>query len=860
MPSIRPHDLIPPEEALELGSDQTIPKLPFGVLAADLLPGHGTEILLSRTVAQQMDSIYAWSGPWQWTAHPLPPPCIGPPLPEFPIAGRYRHGAAVGDVDGDHDLDLVLANIDVMLQTSRGLACASDEWIPTYGSMQREPALGDVDNDGDLDLFLPVALPNDAHPDGVIPPQSLLWRNEGNRFVDASANLQAFDIRHARSAILEDFDLDGDLDLLVLQGTRSRKLPLRPPNIFLVNDGYGRFNEKAGLDSWLSDVPSAVAALSYNADRDGDPDLLILPREGGPPRLWTNLGAGKSSITVRVLDRRGVPHAAGASIALYGTTANGGRGPLVGYRQSGVGSVLPGCGEATFGCPSAGPFELVVTWPALPNQPVVRDGLRPGARLTMIEPAFAGALGHGVSWLDVARRRFADRMGGSGWQLLVPLATLYGVCAGVGGFAFRRALPNMGDPAIRERGWRSHRTRRLVFSVLVGVGAFSLALIRPVWPGHRAARLGTMLAEGGLVFGAGTGLAAAWLDSKRRQALRTQVVGTEEARTSLLAAIDGFSHAQWLKYLGGIAALTRSLAEGVDPDAVFARLRARIDSYGVTIHPQMQEIQRILPKAGLDPEVTRIFREDCATIEQGVRSVRSMLRSREGSGAVPRAADGSAVAPLSGSSGAETGGKTRGEGTEEATAAALPSSWFGSGERSATMERLADAAGRMHETVQSIFRELGRGLKTDLPVAVNAAVDRTREELGGFEVSTDLPAALPPVFAAAGDLANILENLLVNAVRAARANDGVRPAVVLVLARRLGGLVTISVRDSGAGIPADRQPGLFDARITDPDRHGRGLPYARRRLHHLDGDIRLVSSSPEDGTEFVVTLRIVAEG
>jgi signal transduction histidine kinase len=829
MPSIRPHDLVPPEESGELTTDQAMPKVPAGVLAADLLPGHGTELLLSRTVAQQMDSMYVWSGPWQWEAQSLPPPCLGPPVPALPIAGRYRHGAAVGDVDGDRDLDLVLANIDLMLQTPHGLACASDTWVPAYGSLQGEPALGDVDDDGDLDLFLPVDLVNVPDSDPVTQTHSLLWLNEGSRFVDASDNLQAFDLRHAHAPIFDDFDLDGDLDLFFLQGTRSRKMPLRPPNIFLVNDGHGRFSEEAGLDTWLSEVPSATAALSYDADRDGDPDLLIVPHEGGPPQLYTNLGDGTSAIVVCVLDRRGVPHAAGASIALYENAPDGRRGPLVGYRQSGVGSVLPGCGEAIFGCPSAGPLEIEVTWPDRSSQPVVRRGLRPGARLTMIEPAFPGALGPWVSRLDVARRRFADRIGGSGWQFLVPLATLYGVCAGVAGYAFRRALPRRRDPAIGEGGWRGLRMRRVVFVVLVGLGAFSLAIIRPVWPEHRAARLGTMLAEGSLVFGAGTGLVAAWLDSKRRQALRAQVVGTEEARASLLAAIDGFSHARWLKYLGGIAALTRSLAEGVDPAAVFARLRARIDSYGDTIRPQMQEIQRILPKAGLDPEVTRVFQEDCTAIDQGVQSVRSMLDRAEN----PRPASG-AGAPFVGPRGPDSG--------------------------TAGLERLAEAAGRMHETVQSIFRELGRGLKTDIPVAVNAAVDRAREELGGSEVTTNLPAGLPPVFAAPGDLANILENLLVNGARAARANAGVRRAVVLVTARRLGGLVTISVRDSGAGIPAEKQATLFDARITDPDRHGRGLPYARRRLHHLDGEVRLLSSSPDEGTEFVVTLRIVAEG
>lgn len=840
MPSIRPPDLAPPEDVVTLSADQSIPKVPAGVLTADLLPGHGTELLLSRTVALQMDSIYVWVGPWRWKAYPLPPPCLGPPPPPLPIAGRYRHGAIASDVNGDHRLDLVLANIDLMVQTPSGLVCESTRWLPTYGTMQRDPVSGDVDNDGDLDLFLPVDLRHLPDSDDVAGLHSLLWMNEGDRFEDASDRIHAFDIRHVRSALLDDFDLDGDLELFYTQSARSRKLPLRPPNILLDNDGRGLFSEEAGLDSWLSEVPSADAVLSYDADQDGDPDLLILPRDGGPVHLCTNLGDGRSGITVRVLDRRGVPHAAGAAIALYEVAPAGARGRLVGYRQSGVGSVLPGCGEAIFGCPSAGPFELEVVWPSLPGRPAVRRGLRPGVRVTMIEPAFGSMFGGWTSWFDVGRRRGADLLSGSGWPIMVPLATLYGICVGVAGFAFRRLMPGRQGGTPRGRGWMSLRGRCAIFCGLAVMGALSLVIVRPVWPEHRAARLGTMLAEGSLVFGTCIGAAAAWLDSRRRDALRSRVVRAAEARMSLLSAIDGFSHAQWLKYLGGIAALTRSLCEGVEPDPVFARLRVRIDSYGVTIRPQMQEILRILPMAWLDPEVARTFQEDCSTIDGGVHAVRAML----------------AVTGNSGSTVGEAGGA----GIGNVMIADPPAAAIGCGVSTDTLERMTAAVERLRETVQSIFRELGRDLRTDVPTAVSAAVDRVREELGGFEVGTDLAMNLPAVFAAPGDLANMLENLLVNGARAARANAGTRRPVVLVTAQRLGGLVTVSVRDSGAGIPAEMQPDLFFAKITDPDRHGRGLPYARRRLHHLDGDIRLLSSSPEGGTEFVVTLRVVAEG
>lgn len=830
MPPIRPHDLIPPAEAESVTFHQVHPKVPFGVIAADLLPGPGPELLLLRTVAQQMDSIYSWVGSWQWKAQPLPASCLGPPVPPLPKAGHYRHGAAVGDVDGDLDLDLVLANTDLMLQTRNGLVCASAERLPGYGTMQVTPALADIDADGDLDLFLPVDLRHTANDDGGVKEQSLLWRNDGGTFHDASEDLQAFDTRHAHNPVFEDFDLDGDLDLFLLQSSWSRKQPLRPPNIYLENDGAGRLSEEAGLDSWLMETPPARSAVTFDADGDGDPDLLLLPRDGGPPRLCRNLAEGRPAILVRLLDRRGVPHAAGASIALHEAGISGERGRLVAYRQSGVGSVLPGCGEALLGCAADRKCELVVTWPSAPSRPMVRSALRPGTRITLIEPAFPGPVGALCSQADVRRRRLIDRLALTGWPLLVPLAMMYGMGVGIAGFAFRRVLPRWNGESLQEGGWRSPRSRRIAFLLLAAAGALSLLLARPIWPGHRAAQVGAPLAMAGLGFGLIVGIAAAWLDSQRREALRSQTVGAAEARATLLAAIDGFSHATWLRYLGGIAALSRSLIEGVEPAAIYARLRSRVDAYGTTIGPQMQEILQVLSKAGLDPEVVRTFREDCATIEQSVKSVRHVLEP---------------------------------DRPEEAAPLALPSDAsvrFHLDLPAGTLERLADASGRMHETVQQIFRELGRGLRADVAVAVNAAIDRVRESHPRLALQIDAPASLPGVFAAPGDLANILENLLANAARAAAANAAARPAAVRVLARRNGGLVTIAVGDSGAGIPASKQAGLFDARITDPDRHGRGLPYARRRLHHLDGDIRLHRSSPEEGTEFVVTLRTVAEG
>lgn len=96
-------------------------------------------------------------------------------------------------------------------------------------------------------------------------------------------------------------------------------------------------------------------------------------------------------------------------------------------------------------------------------------------------------------------------------------------------------------------------------------------------------------------------------------------------------------------------------------------------------------------------------------------------------------------------------------------------------------------------------------------------------------------------------VARIVDNLLRNAQRHA---PGAR---VRLLAERRGGLVQLSVTDTGPGIPAPRREAVFAAGETSgPHGQGLGLPSARRLARDQGGDLRLVSS--ERGCRFVLTL------
>ena len=125
----------------------------------------------------------------------------------------------------------------------------------------------------------------------------------------------------------------------------------------------------------------------------------------------------------------------------------------------------------------------------------------------------------------------------------------------------------------------------------------------------------------------------------------------------------------------------------------------------------------------------------------------------------------------------------------------------------------------------------------------------------GVTLAVSIPKDLPKVHVDPGHLQQVLINLLTNAIEATpsggrveitgatRADDG-RPGVA------------IAVRDTGAGIPDEILPRIFDPFFsTKPAREGAGLGLAIcRDLVRSNGSQIRVSSTLGEGTIFTVWL------
>jgi signal transduction histidine kinase len=122
--------------------------------------------------------------------------------------------------------------------------------------------------------------------------------------------------------------------------------------------------------------------------------------------------------------------------------------------------------------------------------------------------------------------------------------------------------------------------------------------------------------------------------------------------------------------------------------------------------------------------------------------------------------------------------------------------------------------------------------------------------LSGLDLDLDLSPDLPETYADGEVLRQAIENLVHNAVQALPSRDG----RVLLSSRVVGENITISVSDTGPGIPDSIRGKIFDLYFTTKEGGtGVGLALVRQAIEMHGGDLN-VDSEPGRGT--CMTLRL----
>ncbi len=245
----------------------------------------------------------------------------------------------VGDLDGDRDMDVVAVGMsgDFSVFKNRGDASFEQPIVHTVGHDPRCIRLADVDGDLDLDLVVANSL------GGVL----FIYTNPGNGvFGPPSAEYVFPPEQRPLDFVIRDLDADGDPDIAVsdpygdvatlwnagdgiFKFGRSYKInaygflyeilaenldedahpdlavlvvPYKPYNVehynakvvTLTNDGWGGFDEMRSFR--IPEWPT-VALASADLDGDGDLDLAGVHRPNGrlPGRMWVMFNDGGGS-------------------------------------------------------------------------------------------------------------------------------------------------------------------------------------------------------------------------------------------------------------------------------------------------------------------------------------------------------------------------------------------------------------------------------------------------------------------------------------------------------------------------------------------------------------------------------------
>ena len=185
------------------------------------------------------------------------------------LKGAYLGQSLWGDFDNDDDLDILLTGYAgetgkgaAFIYRNDGTKGFVDANVSLLGVGASISSWVDYDNDGDLDLFLSGQYESNHFI-------AKIYQNNNGAFKEINTTILPL---VTGSADWGDYDLDGDLDLLLT----GKIQPDEPYTLIYRNDGNGKFTV---LDVGLPRVSNSDAKWG-DYDNDGDLDIALTGRAG----------------------------------------------------------------------------------------------------------------------------------------------------------------------------------------------------------------------------------------------------------------------------------------------------------------------------------------------------------------------------------------------------------------------------------------------------------------------------------------------------------------------------------------------------------------------------------------------------
>jgi hypothetical protein len=241
---------------------------PYGIVATDLDANGSPDVAVVNSGSQSFSVLL---NPGDGTLVPAG---------SFPSGGAYitPFWIAAGDLDGDHEPDLVVVKnyhnlyflngyVDVFANDGAGAFSATQ--TIDVGRSATTPILNDLDRDGDHDLGV----------SGFVANQyafSVCLNHGGGSLADPVAHSSAASGR----AVARDLDLDGDTDIAISkEGVGAASFSV------LLNHGDASF--AAAFTVAVGPGPRGLAAADL--DGDGDPDVAVAIADGNVVAVLMNL-------------------------------------------------------------------------------------------------------------------------------------------------------------------------------------------------------------------------------------------------------------------------------------------------------------------------------------------------------------------------------------------------------------------------------------------------------------------------------------------------------------------------------------------------------------------------------------------